>query len=248
MQDKKAEMAFFDEFGEEKHYDVFDQSGYDKLLRVFSEIVRPAPKELLLDVGCGSGAFTYHLRDQGLATVGIDLSFNLVRLATTEISRGPFLVGDAEILPFRENELDIVTFSGVLHHLPDLAPALREARRVLRPGGRMFAYDPNGRNPAMWLYRSHHSPFSSREGVTVNERLLSGEEIMSHLVEAGFCDVGCIGVSGISYNYVKTPLLRKLLGLYNFMDGCLDMVGLGKYWGAFLISHATKPHITGVED
>ncbi len=186
MQDKRAEQIFFDSFAEEQAYDVFDDRGYQRLLKEFSALVRPAPEERLLDVGCGSGAFIDNLSASGLKVTGVDISFNNVRLAAEKSPAFSFAAADVEELPFADDEFDIVTFSGLLHHLPVLDKALSESRRVLKPGGRVFAYDPNGRNPAMWLYRSPRSPLHSREGWTVNERLLFAEEIERCLSAAGF--------------------------------------------------------------
>jgi SAM-dependent methyltransferase len=194
----------------------------------------------LLDVGCGSGAFTEHVSAMNLQTVGVDLSFPLIRSAVGKISNGNFMVGDAEILPFGDNQFDIIIFSGILHHLPTLKFAFDEAYRILKPSGRLFAYDPNGQNPAMWVYRSSISPFGSRQGWTANERLLKRDEIISGLKLAGFQETACIGVSGITYKYVKSAFIKKILGIYNILDMCLDGSGLGRRFGAFLISYAKK--------
>jgi SAM-dependent methyltransferase len=129
-----------------------------------------------------------------------------------------------------------------LHHLPVLDKTLAETRRILKPGGRIFAYDPNGRNPAMWLYRSPRSPLYSREGWTVNERLLFSEEIEASLCAAGFQNALSRGVSGIGFTYVKSPVVRTLLPVYNFLDGLLDKTPLGQRMGVFLVSYAEKPH------
>src|SRR5208283_334789 len=107
MQDKNAEKVFFNEFAQVHDYDVFDERGYTRLLRLFSDLVRPLANERLLDVGCGSGAFTEHVSAMDLQTVGVDLSFHLIRSAVGKISNCNFMVGDAEILPFDDNRFDI---------------------------------------------------------------------------------------------------------------------------------------------
>ena len=56
----------------------------------------------------------------------------------------PFnVVGDMEALPFPDGAFDAALALACLHHIPDPAPALDEAFRVLRPGGRLFSLDPN---------------------------------------------------------------------------------------------------------
>ena len=245
-QDKASEKAFFDRFAAEKEYDVFHPRGYERLMREFSTRVNPSTDEIFLEIGCGTGAMTRYIARTGLTGVGLDLSYNCVRMATEGVPGATFIVGDAEFLPFPDASFDIIMFSGILHHLPSLGACLEESFRVLKPGGRLFAYDPNGRNPAMWLYRSPDSPFSSRDGITVNERLPLKEEIEDELVNAGFTAVSCTGVSGISYKYVSGARAQKFLELYNFADRCLAKSGLAHRFGAFLISYAQKPSGEGV--
>jgi len=239
-QNKDAEKTFFDSFAAEHLYDVFDDRGYSRLMREFLDLVKPARGETLLDLGCGTGAFTERLAFTGVRITGIDISFNNAAAAALTSPQCAFVVGDAEQLPFPESAFHIVTFSGMLHHLPDLDIALAETRRVLKPRGKVFAYDPNGRNPAMWLYRDRRSPFHSREGWTVNERLLREEEVRASLTRAGFTNAMSRGVSGIGYTYVRSEVVRRLLPVYNFLDGCLDKTPLSRRFGAFLISYAEK--------
>lgn len=241
FQDKDAEKRFFDEFAGRGAYDVFDERGYRRLTKELLELVKLARGQTFLDIGCGTGAFTERLAGLTLDGVGLDISSQNLRAASHNLPQTTFVAGDTEYLPFPEEQFDLVTFSGILHHLPLLERALEEAWRVLKPGGRIFAYDPNCRNPAMWLYRSPNSPFSTREGITTNERLLSRQELESSLAAAGFMDVICRGVSGITYRYVAGFFARKMLALYNLADVLLDKSGLGRHIGSFLISYGRKP-------
>ena len=245
FQDKEAEKQFFDEFAGHGAYDVFDERGYKRLMKELVDLVEPCRGQTFLDVGCGTGAFTQRLADLALEGVGLDISCQNLRVASRHLPQVSFLAGDTECLPFSDSLFDIVTFSGILHHLPRLESALEEGLRVLKPGGRLFAYDPNGHNPVMWLYRSPNSPLSSREGITVNERLLSKQELEASLTAAGFIDVVSTGVSGITYKYVAGFLARKMLALYNLADVLLDKSGMAGHIGSFLISFGRKPDKQG---
>lgn len=113
----------------------------------FVQLLAPKPGERILDVGMGPGFLTYDLApivgERGLVA-GVDSSPVMVELATKRCEgRGPceFRLGDATALPFADASFDAVVSTQVYEYVPDLAGALAELRRVLRPGGRVFILD-----------------------------------------------------------------------------------------------------------
>lgn len=94
----------------------------------------------VLEIGVGMGADHLEWAKSSPASLtGIDLTpraieFTAQRLALYNL-HSSLRVADAENLPFPDNSFDIVYSYGVLHHSPDTAQAIREVRRVLRPGG-----------------------------------------------------------------------------------------------------------------
>jgi len=95
----------------------------------------------VLDIGCGTGTA---LRIAELTTsgrlVGIDPFGRMIEHAktATEIgSRIKFQVAPAESLPFEDKSFDVVFMINVIHHLKDQDKGLAEAKRVLRPQGRL---------------------------------------------------------------------------------------------------------------
>lgn len=95
----------------------------------------------LLEVGCGAGTDLAYLGGRFRYVVGVDLAEAGARLAGGAVDhwrvRGATLVADGEALPFADEGFDLVYSFGVLHHTDDPARAVREIRRVLRPGGRV---------------------------------------------------------------------------------------------------------------
>jgi ubiquinone/menaquinone biosynthesis C-methylase UbiE len=240
MHNKRAEKDFFNKFVQQKEYDVFDERGYRRILSEFNSLVSAGGGRVLLDVGCGTGAFTKRLKNNNDLTLGVDISFKSVFFAKSVADGCYFFSGDAEDLPFRDESIDIVVFSGVIHHLPTMDNALAECFRIMKSGGEFFAYDPNGMNPAMWLYRSPKSPLSTRKGWTENERLLRRQEISSALKKAGFSNMISKGISGVTYKYVGTKIGMKILTLYNLFDLSLGHFGLSDRFGSFLVSYGRK--------
>jgi SAM-dependent methyltransferase len=108
--------------------------------------VRPAPGDMVLDVGCGPADILDHL--PGVDYFGFDISPSYIESATRRYgNRGKFFcerVSEARAFAEREGTFDIVLAIGILHHL-DPAEALdlfAIARRALRPGGRLVTLDP----------------------------------------------------------------------------------------------------------
>ncbi|MFC0153469.1 class I SAM-dependent methyltransferase [Xanthomonas dyei] len=94
----------------------------------------------LLDLGCGAGHVSFQLAPLMAEVVAYDLSTDMLTIvAATAAERGLTQVrtvqGVAERLPFETGSLDAVVSRYSAHHWSDVGQALREVRRVLRPGG-----------------------------------------------------------------------------------------------------------------
>jgi len=238
-QNKQKEINFFNKFYE-KEYDVFTKQGYNKLLKEFKRLINPLPGEIAVDFGCGTGAFTRRLKKYGIKLKAIDISQGMIEFAQKQDSTIDFIVGDIEDTKIKNESVDIVIFSGVLHHFPDFSETIKEAYRILKKGGRLFAYDPNKRNPAMWLYRDKNSPLQSSVGRTDNERLLTAEEITNVLKKIGFYKILIHSISGVEFSYLENENASFFLPLYNFLDSIFSKTPLAKKYGSFLITKAIK--------
>ncbi|CAD7702013.1 unnamed protein product [Ostreobium quekettii] len=98
------------------------------------EILKPAPGESILDLGCGDGALTLKLVDVGCSVVGIDASESMVERARSRGIQAYRMDGHA--LPF-SSSFDAVFSNAALHWMKDDPEAVvAGVRRALRPGGR----------------------------------------------------------------------------------------------------------------
>ncbi|MFT3784508.1 MAG: methyltransferase domain-containing protein [Nibricoccus sp.] len=91
----------------------------------------------VLDAGCGSGMFCELAAAKGAHVTGIDSSPELLQLARQRTTPATFIDADVENLPFSDGAFDVVTLLNTLQHVRDAGRTLGEARRVLRPGGRI---------------------------------------------------------------------------------------------------------------
>ena len=244
--DINEEIRFFDEF-ELAHgdYDVLAEESYDRILAALFAGVRLQPRMTCVDLGCGTGAFTRRLQKLGLELTGVDISPRSIDRAKA-LGGGPeYVVGDVCDCSLLSATYDFVTMSGVLHHLTTASTrvkSLREAFRLLKPGGRFASYDPNSASPSMFLYRDPRSPLYSSIGKTDNEVLLSRHQIRSELAASGFSDVRATGLGGIAYDYVEGRFARKLLPLYNHLyEPLIRWSSLQGIFGTFVVATATKP-------
>lgn len=239
-QNKESEIAFFDSYAAADAYDVFTPATNEYLIDAFVRLSGLPPGARVVDLGCGSGVFTNVLHQRGYRSSGVDLSPSLLAIARAKFSGIEFLEGDIERLPFADASFDGVLLSGVLHHLPERSRCAAEVFRILRPGGKFVAFDPNRMNPFMYLYRDRSSPLYSSVGVTANERPVLAHEIAATFREAGF-DVGTEFLSGLKYRYIASGAVRWLLPLYNAIDSSLFSPGFMRRFRAFVLSYGEKP-------
>ncbi|WP_089153970.1 class I SAM-dependent methyltransferase [Micromonospora sp. NBS 11-29] len=139
----------------------------------------PGPGRRLLDLGAGTGswaqAFTAWF--PGLDVVAVEPSAAMRARATFR----PVLAGDAGHLPLRNGSVDGAWLSTVIHHVPDLAAAARELRRVVRPGAPVLIRSAfAGRHAGITLFR--YFP----EAVRVLDTYPGVDEVSAAFAEAGF--------------------------------------------------------------
>ncbi|HEY8172559.1 MAG TPA: class I SAM-dependent methyltransferase [Dehalococcoidia bacterium] len=103
----------------------------------FDEIL-PEAHALTLEIGCGEGRVARELASRGHNVVAVDASLTLVRFARDADARSAYLGGDGTALPFADGTFDTVVAYNSLQtttQLADMAQAVREAARVLKPHG-----------------------------------------------------------------------------------------------------------------
>jgi SAM-dependent methyltransferase len=125
--------------------------------QMVSHLAGPAGR-LLLDVGCGYGSYHPTLVRAGFRIVAFDLSAGLIREARQRAVEGrlpvTYIRADTQAIPLAERSCDAVTASHVLFHVPDVALAIREIRRVVRPGGQIYL-TANASDHSARLYDLH---------------------------------------------------------------------------------------------
>ncbi len=145
------------------YFERFDRRMLEKRPRVRELVTRvfaahfPEPAGDLLDLGCGTGFYFPLLSRHTERLIGVDVSETMLEIAQQVIDEYGLdncqvRQGSALELDFADASFDVVHSWDFLHHVPDVAGALAEIARVLKPGGRYIALEPNLLNPSITWY------------------------------------------------------------------------------------------------
>ncbi|MGZ3607155.1 MAG: class I SAM-dependent methyltransferase [Syntrophales bacterium] len=148
--------AIFDEWPEK--YDRWFTTPIGSLVRKYEnelilDFLNPAPGEMILDAGCGTGVFTYGIISSGSKVTGLDITFPMLRRAREKAGGVRFLPirGDISTLPFREESFDKVVSITALEFIAEAKAAVAELFRVVQRGGVVVVATLNSRSP--WAER-----------------------------------------------------------------------------------------------
>lgn len=124
-----------------------------------------APGARVLDVACGAGLVAFPLAERGYRIKGVDLAEGAVEAARRHVPEGvdaTFAVADAYATGEPGGHYDVVLLLDMLEHVERPEDVLREAARVVRPGG-LVVFHTFNRTPEAWLLAVHGVRFVARE-------------------------------------------------------------------------------------
>jgi ubiquinone/menaquinone biosynthesis C-methylase UbiE len=232
----------------------------------------PQPPADLVDIGGGPGKYAVWLAGQGYAVDLLDLVPLHVEQAEQafaelglELARAE--VGDARQLPYASSSRDVALLLGPLYHLPvkeDRLNALREAWRVLRPGGwtavaaisrfaslldgffRGLVHDPDFVSIVEEDLRTgQHENSSDNAEYFTTAYFHHPSTLSEEMVEAGFTEVDVVAVEGpfwclqnFGEIWAYTDLRERMLGFLRQIERDASLSGAS----AHLLALARKPH------
>ena len=160
--------------------------------------------ERVLDLGCGAGRFVAALRQAGADPVGVEIAGAALERARAVAPGADLrLLEDDGSIPLEHGSVDLVWCSEVLEHVADGAHLLQEARRVLRPGGRILVTVPyHGRVQAALIALLRFDAHFDPQGQHL--RFFTRASLGASLLAAGF-EAPAIHAEG------GLPLLRQSL-------------------------------------
>jgi len=149
----------------------------------------PGMPGAVLDIACGTGTLLEEIarrRTRADARIaGVDLSLGMLTQARRKLDpRAIVVAGDATRLPFRSGAFEVAVSVSALHHWRDPGAVLREARRVLHPGGRLVITDWCGDR---WVERMRAALHRRHDHVGL--RVYRSSELAALMASVGFRDV-----------------------------------------------------------
>jgi SAM-dependent methyltransferase len=222
---------------------IFDFAGFDRSrgLRV-------------LEIGVGMGADYLEWLKAGANATGVDLSAASIERARQRCQQAGYQpdlrVADAEHLPFPDSSFDIVYSYGVMHHSPNTDQCVREAWRVLKPGGQariMIYHHPSITGAMLWLRYGFLRGKSLRQSVfdhleSPGTKTYTRSEALA--LFKSFTNVQTRLVFSPGDLLLNQPSARFQSGFYKLMWRVFPRWLVRRFsqnWGLFLLITAEKP-------
>jgi ubiquinone/menaquinone biosynthesis C-methylase UbiE len=183
---------------------------------VFSELcslARQVGARAILEVGCGSGHWIARMKDAGHDIWGVDLSLGMLQQARAKNGASHLVQGTASMLPLRSQSFDLVFCINAIHHFDRPQDFVREARRLIRPGGALAV---TGMNPHAGRDRWYVYDYFPRTVEIDLRRYPSAGTVVDWMDNAGF-----------DHAEWRIPhrIVHKLMGHKIFTDPALQKNG-----------------------
>jgi len=225
--------------------DLYKKVFYSTRINKIKKLLDIKPKDKVLEIGCGEGYYTEQIGAITSNLIATDISQNYLDKARL---RNPHSIIDyiccpAEKLPFNDNFFEKILMSEVIEHLIDWRQGIKEAKRVLKPGGKLIITTPNKHSYLNFL--THFKTIVRNSSTKVEHiKEFSGKELKTILkkhffVESFFC---------VNYFPVLLPeFLSKIIGFQRIknivrgVENFFNKIPIIRGAGLIIITSVIKP-------
>ncbi|MBI2574130.1 MAG: class I SAM-dependent methyltransferase [Candidatus Wildermuthbacteria bacterium] len=221
------------EWGSDLDIEGFRPNALSSYKFLYEVAIPLCANKMVLDYGCGNGIHTPFLAKNSRKTVGIDLSSILLTMAEKRMEekglkgRAEFRVMDAENLDFPDDSFDVLFDGGTFSSL-DLAKALPEIVRILKPTGAVVGIETFGHNLVLNLKRKINTMTGKRTEWAASH-IFQREDI--DLVRRYFSNIDLRYfhiISWMAFPFLKLPGGKALLRILEWVDTMLARISLLK--------------------
>jgi ubiquinone/menaquinone biosynthesis C-methylase UbiE len=166
------------------------------------------PQARMLDVGTGTGRVSVPLLQRGADLVGCDLSPKMMAQLRKKVPSARLAEADASRLPFPANSFDAVLTCHVMHLVGPWREALREYRRVLKPGGKYInARTENVGDSIQDQVRDHWRGWVKDHGYTFQQTGAQDEKELNREIESMRADIRAVQAT----SFTRTNSVREVI-------------------------------------
>ena len=201
-------------------------------------------EKAVLDVGTGEGYGTSHIAKVAKSVQGLEFAHPLVEHANSRYGskKLSYMQGKAEVLPFEEYTFDTVISLQLIEHLPDYKVFIKEAYRVLKPGGTMVTVTPNKHRMLSGVNPYHFTEFDPPQ---LGKAM---EEFFPHVEVLGlFGSKRYLALKSDEQAFAKKILAIDFLNLRRFVPRSLIRLPYRLAFEAVNKNTDSKEHEVGVE-
>jgi SAM-dependent methyltransferase len=202
---------------------------------VAATLLQPLKGDRIVDLGAGGGWCSDLLQRLNRKSIAVDISLAMLRVSRERATRVPIsaVAGDFECLPFVDGSFDKAICLNALHHVPDMAAAVREVSRVLSPDGVAVFSEPGVGHAAM------PASVAARRDFGVLEQEVLIEPFVDLCRAAGFRRVRVCPIAYVIPEFQLSPeewrawkrlprIKRPLRAMEKMWRAALEFIGVGK--------------------
>ncbi len=171
----------------------------------------------ILDIGCGCGAKLMEFAERKYNVWGVDVGLDAIKMCQNLLPDGHFFCGELQKTNLPENYFDFIRVDNALEHMPNCKDIVQKCYHLLKPGGKLLIYVPNGNGFTMRFMKK----YSVSSWIPFHLQLFTPRSANLVMREVGFKDIRVYGYNPtswipLSFSQLKRKNYSTFSGLYPY--------------------------------
>lgn len=254
IQQKAKQKEFYDSYCEDfDDAELWKISGVENKYRqrfmmrraaLMAKVAGLNSSSVVLEVGCGTGNYTWHWLDSSMSIYGLDLSKGMLRNAARKIDSDKLILiqADAEQLPFKDSCFDAVLSINTLEHLDNILQALTEMKRCCNNGGCIVVSTENDSHMRfirlrfykkfVGLFLTDHGFRLPRYGKGLTHQDMTVNDLVSYF---GKCEIDLGSLFFMGFIRRELSQIARLHGFMEVIERLLERTPIVKKYAGIMI-------------